>query len=347
MTNQSSSDLKLKAVKYYHKINNYTQVCQIFECSERSLKRWIERYAQTGNIERKPRKQGSYKIKNEHVIFIKEILKNKNNIHVKNIHDLMKIKFPNFVISRQHLHKVMRDNNITRKRATFEHFPKTYKGQPRDEKHELKTFFNIVNKFSLNDIISIDETSISTSMGFNYCRNYLGKRCIVKTDDNRVFTKYSLVVAISNKKCIGYTLYEKGSVNSERFNIFVKAICNKFKNKLIILDNGKIHKKEETINIIKDSGNYLLYTCPYHPRLNCIEQFFNQMKYYMKLYESKNYNELKENIKNSIANIKEENYENYFIYAYNKEHYKTNNNSNKANTNRKSSSKHRKLKIYK
>ena len=96
------------------------------------------------------------------------------------------------------------------------------------------------------------------------------------------------------------------------------------------------------MKIIKDSGNHLLYTCPYHPRLNAIEQFFNQMKHYMKLYESTNYNELKENIKKSIKNIKEENYKNYFIYAYNKEHYKT-----KKNSSKKASSKHRKPKIYK
>lgn len=66
------------------------------------------------------------------------------------------------------------------------------------------------------------------------------------------------------------------------------------------------------------------------------------MKYYIKLYESKNYNELKEDLKKSIKNIKEENYKNYFIYAYNKEYYKKDKNSSK-----KSSSKHRKPKIYK
>ena len=339
---QSSTDLKLKAVKYYHKVNNYAVVCRVFECSERSLKRWVERYEQTDNIERQSRKQGFYKIKKEHIQFIKDTLKNKNNIHIQSMYDLMKIKFPNLDISRQYLHDLIRDNNITRKRATFEHFPKTYRGLPRDEKTELKVFFDAVGKFNLNNIISIDETSVSTSLGFNYCRNYLEKRCIIKTDNNAVFTKYSLVVAISNKKCIGYALYEKGSVNSERFNIFIKSICDNVKNKLIILDNGQIHKKEETVKIIKDSGNHLLYTCPYHPRLDAIEQFFNQMKHYMKLHESTNYNELKENIKKSIKNIKEENYKNYFIYAYNKEHYKT-----KKNSSKKASSKHRKPKIYK
>jgi hypothetical protein len=60
------------------------------------------------------------------------------------------------------------------------------------------------------------------------------------------------------------------------------------------------------------------------------------MKYYLKLYKSKNFKELKLNLKNSIKNIKKEHYENYFTFAYNKDSYKS-----------KKSNKHRKLKIYK
>jgi len=31
----------------------------------------------------------------------------------------------------------------------------------------------------------------------------LGKRCVVKTDDNYVFRKFTLLCAISNSKCVG------------------------------------------------------------------------------------------------------------------------------------------------
>ena len=96
--------------------------------------------------------------------------------------------------------------------------------------------------------------------------------------------------------------------STDRFNEFIKAICKNVKNKLIILDNGQIHKKESTKKIIKDSGNFLLYTCHYHPRLNAIEQFFSQIKHYLKLYKSKNYEELKLNLSKSIKNIKKEHY---------------------------------------
>jgi len=337
---QASTDLKMKAIKYYYNVNNYSKVCDVFDCSERSLKRWIKRYEKYDNVDRKIRKEGSYKIKKQHIQFIKDTVKSCNDIHIKVLYELLKNKFPNLDISRQYIHDLIRDNNITRKRATFEHFPKTYRGEPRDEKAELKAFFKEIKKFNLDDIISIDETSVSTSLGFNYCRDELGKRCIIKTDDNAVFTKYSLVVGITNKKCIDYKLYQKGAVNSERFDEFIKEICKNVKNKLIILDNGQIHKKESTRKIIKDSGNFLLYTCPYHPRLNAIEQFFSQMKHYLKLYKSKNFEELKLNLIKSIKNIKKEHYENYFTYAYNKDSYKKKKNSKK-------SSKHRILKIYK
>lgn len=341
---QSSEDLKLKAIKYYKKVKNYAEVCRIFECSERSLKRWIERYEETNSVKKKSRKQGSYKIKKEHIKFIKEILKTKNDIYIKVLHQMLINKFSNLKVTRQYIHDVIRDNNITRKRTTFEHFPKTLRGQPRDEKAELDKFFKVISKFKLDDIISIDETSVSTSLNFNYCRNYLGKRCIIKTDDNALFTKYSLVVAINNKKCIDYKLYEKGAVNSSRFDEFIKDVCSKYKNKLIILDNGQIHKKDSTKQIIKESGNYLLYTIPYHPRLNSIEQFFNQIKHYLKLYQAKNFSELKVNLKKAIKNIKEESYKNYFIYAYNKEYYKEKRKSSKKKS---ISNKHRILKVYK
>ena len=102
MVKQSSTDLKLKAVKYYKQVNNYTKVCNIFECSERSLKRWVERYNQNENVERKNRKQGSYKVKKEHIKFIKDTLKKNNIIHMKQLQQLIINKYPTLKISRQY-----------------------------------------------------------------------------------------------------------------------------------------------------------------------------------------------------------------------------------------------------
>ena len=299
----------------------------------------VEKYNKTCDVKRKKRNELSYKITKEHIKFIKEIVKKDPDIFMENLRKKLIKKYPDLSISRQYLSVLLRDNNITRKRATIRHFPKTLRGKPRDEKAELKIFFDKINKYKLDDLISIDETSLSSSLKFNYCRERLGKRCVLKTDDNIVFRKYSLLVAISNKKCMKYKLYEKGSVNGDRFNEFMKELCSKIKNKLIILDNAKIHKTSEIKDIIKKSGNNVIYTVPYHPRLNAIEQWFNQLKHYIKLDKPMSFKKLEKSLKNSILKIKKENYKNYFIYAYNKDYYK--------NKIRKASTKLRKLKKYK
>lgn len=39
-----SDDLKITAVRYYMKCHNQVGMCRIFECSERSLMRWVDRF---------------------------------------------------------------------------------------------------------------------------------------------------------------------------------------------------------------------------------------------------------------------------------------------------------------
>lgn len=91
-----------------------------------------------------------------------------------------------------------------------------------DKKIELTKFYKEIKKYSLDKIISIDETSISPLMIMEYSRCDIGQRCIIKTDDNFVFKKFTLLCAISNKKCIGWKLYEKGGSTKERFIDFLQ-----------------------------------------------------------------------------------------------------------------------------
>jgi hypothetical protein len=47
-----------------------------------------------------------------------------SDIQMNFLQELLKSKFPKLDISRQYLSDIIRDNNITRKRATFKHFRK-------------------------------------------------------------------------------------------------------------------------------------------------------------------------------------------------------------------------------
>lgn len=117
-----------------------------------------------------------------------------------------------------------------------------------NKKNELAKFYKELNKYPLNKIISIDETSISPAMIMEYSRCDSGKICVVKTDDNFIFRKFTLLSAISNKKCIGWILYEKGGSTKERFVDFLQnSIFETYKNHLIVLDNARAHNN----NLVK------------------------------------------------------------------------------------------------
>jgi len=169
-------------------------------------------------------------------------------------------------------------------------------------------------------IISIDETSISPAMIMEYSRCDSGKRCVIKTDDNFVFKKFTLLSAISNQKCIGWILYEKGSSTKERFVDFLQSyIFQKHKNHLLVLDNARAHNNNLVKQAIIDSGDKYLFTVPYTPKTNTIEMWFNQIKHTLKLNKKVlKFNELKLEVKKSIKKVTKMNYENYFEYAYNK-----------------------------
>ena len=121
MSKHKSEDYKIIAVKYYlENDTNYTKTCEIFKCSERSLKRWIKRYEELEEIKRLNRKQVSYKITKEQVKYAIQKLKENEQISMEELYKIIKKKYKDFEITSQHLGQVIRDNNITRKRTRHE-----------------------------------------------------------------------------------------------------------------------------------------------------------------------------------------------------------------------------------
>lgn len=337
-----SPDYKLSAVNYYlnHDVG-YDNICKIFDCKKSSLKRWIHKYKTSKNLTRKNRKHISYKITKPQVKTALELLKQNEQLTMNELAIDMKKKHSTFDITPQHLGQVIRDNNKTRKRTRHEHFPKERYKKPIEKQTELNKFYSRVKQFPMNKIICLDETSVGSALKPTYSRCELGRRCVIKTSNQFVFCKFTLLVAISNSKCVGKELYEKGGMTKERLLEFLeKNVFSKYKDHLIILDNAGSHNNELIKNAIIKSGNHYLFAVPYTPKTDAIEQYFNQVKTYLKKDRNvANFQELEKNVEKAISKVKPENYKNYFEYAYNlKEGYELK---------RKPSSRRRKLKIYK
>ena len=141
-----------------------------------------------------------------------------------------------------------------------------------------------------------------------------------KLESFAFWVKFNFICAIKYGKVIGYTLYEKntGGIDSNKFNEFYnKFIKDKYKNHLIILDNAKFHKSKDVIDNIEKSENKIIYSLPYNPQCNPIENLFSQFKNHIKNKSPDNYEELKKTIDYIFKNkIKDEHLKNYFNYLF-------------------------------
>jgi transposase len=317
MAKHKTEDYKLSAVKYYLKSKKtQEEICNIFDCSPRSLKRWTARYTKDKTIKRYNRKPISYKVKKTHVKFIiDEVSKNKT-ITMDDLLGILKNKYKNINITSRHLSRIIRDNNITLKLTRYRHEPIKRFGKPIEINKQIKEFHKEIRRYDLNDIICIDETSIKALMKRNHCYNEIGKRCVIKTQSQEVFKKYTAIFAISSKGVEGFELYEKGGIDTARLKTFLETyILNRYRNKLIILDNASSHRNEIIRNLI-NLDNKVLFSVPYQHFTNAIENYFSMFKSRLSKLDGLTYNEIKANINKVISNIPKEKFINIFKGAY-------------------------------
>ena len=115
----------------------------------------------------------------------------------------LKEKYTDVKLSKMQIYRVVKDNNITLKQTKVRHEPKTRYKKPIDINKQLDTFYKTIKKYKLDDIISIDETSLNAYEVRKHCYETIGKRCIIKTHSQEVFKKYTGIFAITTKGVIG------------------------------------------------------------------------------------------------------------------------------------------------
>jgi len=317
MPTQKSIDYKETAVNYYL-VEDKTQeeVCKIFNCSRRSLMRWVHKYQNEGKITGYERTPKAYKVSKEHVSFLLEQIKKNKTITIEDLLYLLENKFPDLYLNKSHIHRIINDNNITLKLTRIRHEPVKRFGKDIDINNNLKEFYEEVKKYKIEDIICIDETSIKSLQKRNHCYSERGKRCVIKTQSQEVFKKYTGVFAISVDGMVGWDLYEKSGINSDRMVEFIQThISGKYKNKLIILDNASSHRNPKVKEII-NKKNHLLYTVPYQHFTNSIENYFSMLKSRLQKLDGLTHIALKENITKVIREIPKEKYRNIIKGTY-------------------------------
>jgi transposase len=295
------------------------EVCKIFKCSPRSLMRWVDKYKKDGELTGYNRIPKAYKVHKEHVEFLLQEIKKNKTITIDDLLHLLKNKYPTLDLNKSHIHRIIRDNNITLKMTRIRHEPIKRFGKDIDINKNIKKFYDEVKKYKLEDIICIDETSIKSLQKRNHCYSEKGKRCIIKTQSQEVFKKYTGIFAISVEGVIEWDLYEKGGINTDRLIEFLeKNITSKLRNKLIILDNASSHRNEKIKELVNKHNN-ILYAVPYQHFTNSIENYFSMLKSKLQKLDGLTHIELKNNISKVLEKIPKEKYRNIFKGAHMKD----------------------------
>lgn len=310
-----SEDYKINAVKYYIKNKDLRKTCKIFNCKYQSLARWVKIYNKNKTLKRKIRNSHNLKITPEIEKFVKEYVRKYPTTTLWEYSKLVNEKF-NVSLSDKSIYNILHKNKISRKRVRSKYYPEKREGQ---EKQDLEDFYKKLEKYDYTKTICLDETSIPLNMTLSYGRSRKGTRVIKKTN-KYPYKRFNLLCAISSNKVIGWKLYpeRKGGVKTnDILEFYDEYIKNKYKNHLIIMDNAVIHKSKTIRETIENSKNELLYSVRYHPETNGIEEYFSQLKHYIKKESPNTYDDIYKTINNIIENkITKSHLTNYLKHSY-------------------------------
>ena len=127
---------------------------------------------------------------------------------------------------------------------------------------------------------------------------------------------------------------KKSGINTDRLiDFFEKYITEKYKNKLIILDNASSHRNQRIKDLVNKHNN-IMYDVPYQHFTNSIENYFRILKSRLQKLYGLTHVKLKENIEHVINNIPKDKYSNIFKGSYERsEKYMSTNKTRKVKKN--------------
>jgi transposase len=208
----------------------------------------------------------------------------------------------NKAISKPTICRILKENNITRKRCNIRVVCKDI--------NKINDIRHIFSKETNEDIFLnsefIDETSFCVNDIINYEYSEKGKEILKITKHSKNKERLTLLSSIS-KDTLKYQII-KGFVNSDIYLKFIADNKDLFKNKNLVQDNARINHSKKVKNYCLENNINMIYNPPYTPEFNPIE-LFNKLKIEFKKLDHKNiYNDInkclnkicKEDVINSI-----------------------------------------------
>lgn len=126
----------------------------------------------------------------------------------------------------------------------------------------------------------------------------------------------SLLTALSLKEVIASSnIY--GAVDGVTFEAFIanKLVPKLWKNACVVMDNAKIHLKEEIRVLIESVAAKVIYLSPYSPEFSPIENFWSKVKAALRKLKARTYKDLLNAIIDSMSKVTKDDIRNWFVHC--------------------------------
>lgn len=137
-----------------------------------------------------------------------------------------------------------------------------------------------LSRISDSNLIFLDETGFNEHTRRSYGYSLRNTKAYLNVPANRNANR-SLICAISCNGVVAYD-YRSGSYNSLLFKTFItNHLLPHFRahpTHVLVMDNARFHKSTEIINFLREKRIVFIFTVPYAPQLNPIEEFFAMVK---------------------------------------------------------------------
>lgn len=121
-------------------------------------------------------------------------------------------------------------------------------------------------------------------------------------------------ISLSRIECLSYT---EGSGNTEVFSHFVeKDLCKMLTSKhVVVMDNVSFHKSDKIRAFIEEKGAKLIYSPPYSPEFNPIEEMWSKVKILLRKFAARTKKTFKIAITKALRSVTEKDLFGWFDHA--------------------------------
>lgn len=280
-----SYEIVLKAIELFKIYKSKKRVSKILGISRTTIIKWINKYyykptnlIKLINTTFKPiEKKINIKNKNKIKDYIIQLYTLNPFYTRKQIQNLIFINF-NLKLGFKKLRKIIASLNFTYKKAKYLTIKnKEYIEKLKKERIDFESKINLIDP---NKIISIDECGFNSLYSSNLKGHSIKGTQINIPINEKKFKNNTLLMALSTSTIINHEIH-LNKINNIIFKNFIETTIknNNLVGYVFLFDNVSFHKNSEMLNLIKKSNNNYMFTPPYSPNNNPIENMFGIIKH--------------------------------------------------------------------